>query len=156
MQDQYDPYLKAYVRTIEHPKQDMVFVLFDSGYENIFFRDVESGCWVEQDLGCTELACLVGESRMNWLNTPEKQLELQWLHIQTFEHSFGFGFFKYATRDGYAFDIYYSNRRFMFTVSKSEDEVWYAIQYGGEADWDFRPQWISDLPKILEPYLENP
>jgi hypothetical protein len=156
MQDQYDPFLKAYVRTIEHPKQDMVFVLFDSGYENIFFRDVESGCWIEQDLGNTDLANQVGESRKNFLGNPDRQLELKWLHIKTCKHTYGFGFFKYPTREGYAFDIYYSNRRFMFTVSKSDDEVWYAIQYGGEADWDFRPGWISELPRILEPYLDSP
>jgi hypothetical protein len=48
------------VTELTNPIQAMVFVEFENGYGNIFFADPEGGDWVEQDLGFTRLASIVG------------------------------------------------------------------------------------------------
>jgi len=50
----------AKVTAIDHPYQQVYHVLFDDGYENIFFTDVETGNWIEEDLGETALAASFG------------------------------------------------------------------------------------------------
>lgn len=155
MPDNYNHTLKALIREITNPKQEMVHVLFDSGYENVFYRDVESGLWIEQDLGATELAKRVGRARGPGFSFPTPSLRLKWIHFTIGRQSIGFGFFKYPIADGLAFDIYSVNKRFMLTVSKVNEEAWYAIHYGGEADWNFNADIIEELPILLEGFLDD-
>ena len=50
----------AQVTKIDHPYHQSYHVLFEDGYENIFFTDVETGNWIEEDLGETTLAANFG------------------------------------------------------------------------------------------------
>ena len=56
----------ARVYEIVHRHHNMYKVSFESGYENIFYTDVETGKWIEEDLGFTSLANKVGQQ-----NKPE-------------------------------------------------------------------------------------
>ena len=51
---------KVLIEEIYHPIHQMVHVIFEDGYENIFFTDIETGQWIEQDMGATALAKAVG------------------------------------------------------------------------------------------------
>src|SRR6476620_4349543 len=48
------------VTDLKHPIHQMYFVNFPDGYQNIFFSDAETGEWIEEDLGNTQLAKEVG------------------------------------------------------------------------------------------------
>ena len=54
---------------VPHRQHNMYKIIFDNGYENVFYTDVESGKWIEEDLGFTQLA------EKNWwankINAPE-------------------------------------------------------------------------------------
>ncbi len=46
----------ASISEILHPVHRMFFAIMEDSYSNIFFTDVETGEWIEQDLGFTRLA----------------------------------------------------------------------------------------------------
>ena len=51
----------AWVTEISHRNHNMFKVSFKNEYENIFYTDVETGRWMEEDLGFTRLAEDVGK-----------------------------------------------------------------------------------------------
>ncbi len=149
----YHPELEASITYVEHPKHEMFFLAFDNGYENIFFRDVESGNWIEQDLGTTSLSADVGAYLDTLVAPADSYLTLEWLAAEFGENEFVFGFHLFELCGVPAFDIYAANKRFLLTIMKLDEETWKAFRYGGGADWNFVPGWIEKLPYILEEYI---
>ena len=52
--------ITATVLKAMHYRNNIFRVCFENGYENIFYTNVENGKWIEEDLGYTLLAELVG------------------------------------------------------------------------------------------------
>src|SRR6478735_1906555 len=94
----------AVVKEIAHPRHSLFHVSFENGYENIFFTDVESGEWLEEDLGFTKLAATVGQS-VN-LQLSETILVHRPLVWQKIDGLTVFGFYNYAYEDNEIYEIY--------------------------------------------------
>ena len=148
-------YVEGDVRYIYHPLHKMFQVTFDDGYSNIFFTDVESGKWVEQDLGFTDLASEVGVKLVEEETLEIERRELQWY---TGEHgvkgeqpeSLFFGYYRYMILNYTAFEIYAPNRRYLYTIVQLNPELWQIFKIYGPAEWDGGKDLIDKLPTILE------
>ena len=60
----------AWVTEIPNRHHNMFKVIFKNGYENIFFTDVETGLWVEEDMGFTQLAQDIGAQIRDFARNP--------------------------------------------------------------------------------------
>lgn len=99
-------------------------ITFDNGYENIFFQDVETGKWLEEDLGFTELAEQVGKVVLPFefkpIHVPRK---LHW-HKKAESPSSRFGFYHFRDGNKKMFEIYHFNKKYLFSLEQLEDEDW--------------------------------
>lgn len=108
----------AKVTKIDHPYHQMYHVLFEDGYENIFFTDVETGNWREEDLGETPLATSFG-MKLYLLNGTSgvARKTLSWCRASLADEIISFGF--HASNaddgDGTVFEVYGSNHKFLYT-----------------------------------------
>jgi hypothetical protein len=116
----------AVVKEIAHPRHLVFHVSFENGYENIFFTDVESGKWLEEDLGFTKLAETVGNSvnqlRLETMLVPRP---LVWQKIDGFTI---FGFYNYNYEDNEIYEIYRPNRKFMCYLLRTVKNDWYLLK----------------------------
>jgi hypothetical protein len=111
----------AQVTKIDHPYQQMYHVLFEDGYENIFFTDVETGNWIEEDLGETGLAGNFG-MKVYLLNNvsgmPRKTLS--WCRASLPDKIISFGFYSYPEGGETVFEVYADNHKFLYTLKNSK------------------------------------
>lgn len=141
-----------------HPIHRMYTVKFDDGYENIFFTDVESGRWLEQDLGFTSLAESVGE-KIKYLfpGSVKTKRDLQWYTSEEDEWAepVYFGFYHYKLGAFPVFEIYAPNRRFLFSMILVNKDFWQVFKI--EDDWDYNnsEKLMNALPEILEIYIDD-
>jgi len=126
----------AKVTTIDHPYHQVYHVLFDDGYENIFFTDVETGAWIEEDLGETALAGSFG-IKVYLLNGPSGLpcKPLAWCKASVAGKIICFGFYTYTEGDDTIFEVYAANHKFLneFRNSNNSWQV-YDSHYLVEAD----------------------
>ena len=116
----------AVVKEIAHPRHLVFHVSFENGYENIFFTDVETGEWLEEDLGFTKLAETVGLSVSHQLSaTMLVPRPLVWQKIDGYTV---FGFYNYAYEDNEIFEIYRPNRKFMCYLLRTIKNDWYLLK----------------------------
>jgi hypothetical protein len=116
----------AVVKEIAHPRHSLFHVSFENGYENIFFTDVETGEWLEEDLGFTKLAETVGLSVSHQLSaTILVPRPLVWQKIDGFTV---FGFYNYAYEDNEIYEIYRPNRKFMCYLLRTIKNDWYLLK----------------------------
>jgi hypothetical protein len=135
---------------IVHPVHCMFHVLFEDGYENIFFTDIEHNKWVEQDIGFSARAQLVGKKianlyYFNWVNKP-----VDW-YCKNDEYGkmFHFGYSR-DTSGGYlVYEIFAANRRYMFTLVRLQNHVWQLFKIPGSG-WEYNQDYIRKVPFILE------
>lgn len=100
-------------------------VIFSNEYENIFYKDVESGRWIEEDLGYTELAQLVGARIRYRLDGPVHVPKLLHWHSEEWNGSkMDFGFTCSSHDDQRLFEIYDSRKKYLYTLVESESEGW--------------------------------
>jgi hypothetical protein len=133
-----------------HPIHCMFHVLFEDGYENIFFTDVEESLWVEQDLGFTARAQQVGKKigklyHFNWVNKP-----INWYtKTDDFGKELRFGYSR-DTSGGYlVYEIFAPNRRYMFTLVRLKSHIWQLFKIPGSG-WDYSEEYVNKVPFILE------
>lgn len=108
-----------------HPHHTLFHVLFEDGYENMFFNDVETGRWIEEDLGATQLASALGIAIMIFNGEDWKcRKALQWHKTVTHGHLFNFGFYKYQLRDCCVYEIYGDNLKFRYSLVKTGFREW--------------------------------
>ena len=115
----------ARVSEITHPYHQMYHLIFEDGYENIFFTDVETGNWIEEDLGETELSASFG-TKVNQLDgIPFRSFKtLTWCRASIAFMIINFGFYTY-TEDGHTvFEVYADNRKFLCNLVKNKKGVW--------------------------------
>ena len=116
----------AVVKEIAHPRHSVFHVSFENGYENIFFTDVESGKWLEEDLGFTRLAATVGQSVTQHLSEPV--LVPRPLVWQKNDGITVFGFYNYNYEDNEIYEIYRPNHKFMCYLLRTSNNDWYLLK----------------------------
>lgn len=142
---------QASVISIPHRKHSMFKVFFDSGYENIFFTDVETGKWIEEDLGFTALAEVIGKQIYNFLKSPVHVPKLLTWHKQVTDHNvLNFGFFNFMKDKYRMFEIYNQNKKYLYTLVEMDNEEWHILGNNALAlkhiDSSFVEQVIQVLP----------
>lgn len=106
-------------------RNNMFRVQFENGYENIFYTDVETGAWIEEDLGYTQLAALVGEQINKSFHYPVHVPKiLTWQYYQQDLGNKIFGYYNYKMGGCNMFEIYNSNKKYLFTLSENHKNEW--------------------------------
>lgn len=113
-------------------QQQTFHVVFADGYENLFFTDVETGNWVEEDLGFTQLAAQIGTALQSLVVNPvhvpriltwhREALQGEWLH---------FGFYDFKKFQYRMFDVFHSNRKYLYTLMELENGEWQVLGHAG-------------------------
>ena len=98
---------------------------FDNGYENIFYTDVETGKWIEEDLGFTGLAQQIGmqikKFNRTLIHVPKT---LTW-HKQYMDDGLvSFGFVSLYRGNHKMYEIYNGNKKYLYTLVEMENEEW--------------------------------
>ncbi len=140
------------ISEIYHPVHLMFHAKFGDGYENIFFTDVESGRWIEQDLGFTELAGSIGEkykSRSKGKKSVSRKLK--WHFSSEGGKTVHFAYNNYSLFDLRVFEIFSPNRRYLFAMVCISRTEWKVLKIPG--DITYNNDLIINLTRILEPHL---
>ena len=121
----------ARVIPIAHPHHRLYRVIFEDGYENMFFTDVETGNWIEEDLGETTLARMIG-AKVNKLDkrTASSRKSLAWCRASIADMIINFGFCSYTSEGVTVFEVYRDNRKFLCNLVKSRKGKW--TMYGAQ------------------------
>jgi hypothetical protein len=133
-----------------HPIHCMFHAMFEDGYENIFFTDVETGHWIEQDVGATAMADMIGRKIIHLYDINQVNKCVIW-HAEHDETGklIEFGYCR-DTSGGYlVYEIFSSNRRYMFTLVRLQNHVWQLFKIPGSG-WGYDQAYIQKVPFILE------
>ena len=115
----------AWITEIPHRHHSMYKVEFESGYENIFYTDVETGNWIEEDMGFTNLAIQVGEEikklRKHTIHVPKL---LTWHKQYVDGRLVVFGFFSFLKGSHKMYEVYGNNKKYLYTLVCMENQEW--------------------------------
>lgn len=144
----------ASVTEIVHRHHNMYKVVFKNSYENIFYTDVETGQWIEEDLGFTELAAEVGKQIKDFMKNPIHVPKLLTWHRQLVNDKLVcFGFFNFMNGNQKFYQIYNSNKKYMYTLVDMENNEWQILGNnsitGSHIDTGFARQIIEILPLYI-------
>jgi hypothetical protein len=147
----YGEEITAMAIEIQNRHHHMFKVVFDNGYENIFFTDVETGQWLEEDLGFTALAKEVGKQVKlysgNLFHVPRM---LTWHRQLINDEPICFGFFNYMKDKYKMYEIYHVNKKYLYTLVEMDNDEWQILgnnmQVLGNIDRYFVEQVIQILP----------
>jgi len=140
----------AWVSEIGHRHQNIYRVMFSNEYQNVFYKDIENGFWIEEDLGYTELAQSVG-LRINALkeNSIHVPKLLVWHKDIIKGMEFCFGFTSFLQNDQKLYEIYDSRKKYLYTLVEDDDNEWEILGntnlLTGNIDHTFVQQVISAL-----------
>lgn len=113
-------------------QQQLFHVVFADGYENFFFTDVESGQWVEEDLGFTELAAQIGCALKPYCPNPVHVPKLLTWHREAWNGDWiHFGFYDFKKFQYRMFDVFHSNRKYLYTLMELENGEWQVLGHQG-------------------------
>ncbi|MBX2938776.1 MAG: hypothetical protein KF880_01750 [Ferruginibacter sp.] len=137
--------------------QQLFRVMFSNGYENIFFKDVESGRWVEEDLGFTELAAQVGMAALPFSKQPiHVPKMLLWHHEDYMGHYVKFGFYAYTKGEQRLYEVYHHNKKYLYTLVLNETGDWQVMDARSTKipylDQAFLDAVVHILPQYEEDY----
>ena len=141
----------AWVSEIVHRHHTMYKVSFKNGYENIFYTDVETGKWIEEDLGFTMLANEVGKQIKSFMRNPIHVPKLLTWHKQYINDKLVcFGFFNFMNGNQKFYQIYNANKKYMYTLVDMDNNEWQILGnssiIGNHIDSAFVRQVIEILP----------
>jgi hypothetical protein len=141
----------AWVSEIVHRHHTMYKVSFKNGYENIFYTDVETGKWIEEDLGFTILAHEVGKQIKSFMKNPIHVPKLLTWHKQYINDKLVcFGFFNFMNGNQKFYQIYNANKKYMYTLVDMDNNEWQILGnssiIGNHIDSAFVRQVIEILP----------
>ncbi len=146
----------AWATEMYNRNHNMYRVLFNNGYENIFFTDVETGQWIEDDLGFTVLAQKVGLKIKHFMNYPIHVPKLLIWHKQLIDGKLlFFGFFNFMTGNKRFYQIYNSNKKFMYTLVDMENEEWQILGHPSFINIQINSSFVEKVVQILPNYTEN-
>ncbi len=116
---------KAWFEEIYNRRHCMYKVYFENGYENIFYTDVETGRWIEEDLGFTELANQVGSQIRSFMRQPVHVPKVLTWHKQYMDDRLvSFGFVSFLKGNHKMYEIYSHNKKYMYTLVEMENDEW--------------------------------
>jgi hypothetical protein len=137
----------ARVTAVEHPHHQLYHVLFEDGYENMFFTDAETGNWIEEDLGETTLAEAVGAKLGQLPGVAAKTFKpLSWCRATIAGLVVNFAFYSYRQNESTVFEVYSGNRKFLCNLVKNKKGSW--IMYGSYRE-GMEHQYTNQLHVII-------
>ena len=141
----------ARATAVEHAHHRLYHVVFEDGYENMFFTDVENGEWIEEDLGFTALAYEVGKQIKSFMRNPIHVPKLLTWHKQYIKDKLVcFGFFNFMNGNQKFYQIYNANKKYMYTLVDMDNDEWQILGnssiLGSNIDSTFVRQVIDILP----------
>ena len=154
--DEDDP-LYIQVTDLQHPIHLMYHVTFPDGYQNIFFSDAETGEWIEEDLGKTQLAKEIGACLKPDGKSDKILRKLCWIREQNNDslNFLNFGFYQFHLSQYDAFEIYGPNRRYQYTIVKISEELWQVFELTGQSSCNYNKLTLELLPEILDKYIQK-
>jgi len=146
----------AWINKIPNRKQLMYHVHFKEGYENIFYRDVENGQWIEEDLGFTYLAKQVGEQICRqYASLPHVPKLLHW-EYQPDKNSLGaFGYFQYRNFNHTLYEIYNAGHRYLYTLMLDNSGNWQVMGTNTEIKKAGNSDFIHEVIAVLKQHCTN-
>ncbi|MEO5943036.1 MAG: hypothetical protein ABIP30_03725 [Ferruginibacter sp.] len=145
--------ISALLTDIPNRNHGMYKVTFESGYENLFFTDVETGKWIEEDLGFTQLAEQIGEEVRKFcpslFHVPKI---LTWHKEYTNKKLMLFGFFNFAKGSTKMYEIYNGNKKYMYTLLETENDEWQILGSNTEGLENIDNYFLRNVIQILPYY----
>lgn len=146
----------AWIMEISNRHHNMFKVCFSNGYENIFFTDVETGRWIEEDLGFTDLAQVVGRHLRPFLKSPVHVPRVLVWHHQVYDKKIlNFGFFCYNKGKHKLYEIYGANRKYLYTLMDMENDEWQILGNSTISINRIDPVFVEQVIQILPLYSED-
>ena len=138
---------------IPNKKHRMYRLVFKDLYENTFYSDVETGSWIEEDLGFTELATIVGEQLDN-ISGPSIHVPklLTWHNELVDGKLLTFGFFNFLKNEYRMYEIFNQNRKYMFTLAEMDNQEWMIMGSNNEVKLCVDEYFVEEIVKILPLY----
>lgn len=144
------------VSRISNKMHNMFRIAFKDGYENIFYTDVETGKWIEEDLGFTDLARQVGNQIGRFIKTPVHVPKLLVWHKDSVENkTYNFGFFCFSKGRFKMYEIYNRNKKYMYTLVDMQNEEWQILGNGSTSVNNIDPFLINHIIQVLPLYSED-
>lgn len=141
---------------VPHRKHLMYKVIFENGYENIFYTDVETGKWIEEDLGFTRLAEMFGgQIRLQHFIPIHVPKILTWHRQVTCNKPFLFGFFNFKKGHHKMYEIYDSRTKYMYTLVEMDEADWQIMGNSNVMNGNVDRAFINQVTKILPLYSAN-
>ena len=137
------------VSAVEHPHHQLCHVVFEDGYENMFFTDVQTGEWIEEDLGKTMLAAALGEKLLQLhgaSGTCRPLKRLSWCRASIADMVVNFGCYSYTRNSHTVFEIYGVNHKFLCNLVRNKKGRW--VMYGNYRD-TMEYQYTNQLHVII-------
>lgn len=148
--------LAAWVFEMPNKHHHVFRVCFSDGYENIFYTDPETGCWMEEDLGFTHLATLVGQNIRPFIKNPVHVPKLLQWHCQDFDNRLlNFGFFCYTNGRHKLYEIYNANKKYLYTLMDMDNDEWQILGNSTTSINKIDPIFLDKIIKILPLYSED-
>jgi hypothetical protein len=146
----------AWVTEVAHRHHNMFKVLFKNEYENIFYTDVETGKWMEEDLGFTKLAEEVGNQIKNFMRNPIHVPKLLTWHTQYINSRlFCFGFISLMKGNHKLYEIYNANKKYMYTLVDMDNDEWQILGNTSSAISSIDPIFVEQVIQVLPLYSAN-
>lgn len=146
----------AWISEVTNRHHSMYKVLFKNGYENVFFTDVETGQWIEEDLGFTDLAKEIGLQVKNYVRNPIHVPKILIWHKQVIKGEvLCFGFFNFMKDKYKMFEIYSSNRKYIYTLVEMDNEEWQILGNNSLEIKNINPTFLENVIQILPLYRAN-
>jgi len=146
----------AWASEIVHRHHNMYKVSFKDGYENIFYTDVETGSWIEEDLGATALAAEVGDQIRRFMRNPIHVPKLLTWHKQYIDDRLvSFGFFNFMNGSQKFYQIYNSNKKYMYTLVDMENDEWQILGNTSSINNYIDTSFVHKIIQILPLYTAN-
>lgn len=143
------------VTEIPHSHHIMFRATLEDGYSNIFYSDVETGSWVEEDLGFTEMGKQIGAeiSKLQFKPVHVPKL-LSWHSVLINMKPVHFGFFVFLNKDQKMFEIYSSNRKYMYTLVELHHDEWHILDNNNVCLDKLDRNFIQHVIKVLPLYAD--
>ena len=146
----------AWVKELEPKHRNIYRVVFHTEYENVFYKDVENGRWIERDLGYTNLAEQIGKRIShrfdNHIHVPKL---LQWHNEFAKGKIFRFGFISFFDGEQRCHEVYDESKRYLYTLIEAQNGTWEML---GNTDYvlgNTDHYFLDEVIRALSVYSEN-
>jgi hypothetical protein len=141
---------------VPHRQHNMYKVIFQNGYENVFYTDVETGEWIEEDLGFTQLATQIGKQIKATLQNPYHVPKLLTWHKQVNDNRvILFGFFNYMKGHHKMYEIYDCRSKYLYTLVEMEEDNWQILGNTNVVNGNIDTLFVQMVTRILPLYSSN-